>query len=92
MNRIVIVAAILFLKCHFAPFVASCQTSDFLRRDTTRTESEVKKNHLSNLTAIEAIENASIAGAAGKLIGQQMDQQAEELKRIFKRRYPGKDC
>lgn len=83
MNGIIIVAAILFTKILFTPFEGSGQPSNFLS-DSTLAEGELRKNHLLQRTAVEAIENASIGGMAGILIAQQMDQQAAELKRSLK--------
>jgi outer membrane protein OmpA-like peptidoglycan-associated protein len=83
MNGNIIVAAILFTKILFTPFAGSAQPSDF-PNDSTRAQSELKKDQMNQRTAIEAIEHASIGGAAGILIAQQMDQHAAELKRSLK--------
>lgn len=82
MKGIVIVVVILFVQFVFKPYEGISQTADFQKKDTTQNEAE--KTYLSRRTAIDAIENASLGGSAGVLIGQQMDQQAAELKRALK--------
>jgi outer membrane protein OmpA-like peptidoglycan-associated protein len=83
MNRIVMLASVLFVNFLFISLAGTCQTL-VEERDTVQREVVVKQPAPLNRTIISAMETASIGGAAGTIVGKQMDQQAEELRRSLK--------
>jgi outer membrane protein OmpA-like peptidoglycan-associated protein len=83
MNRIVMLASVLFVKFLFIPLAGTSQAL-VGERDTAQLEVVVKKPAPLNRTIISAMETASIGGAAGSLVAKQMDQQAEEIRHSLK--------
>ena len=81
MNSKIIISRVLFLQVLFTCHAVRCQVSDSLH---VRSDSAIEKNLSTNRTAIHALDQASIGGAAGLLIGKQMDGQVEELKKVAK--------
>lgn len=84
MIRKVTVTPLLFVQFLFISTSVSSQATDSLHQEASRSEIAAEKNLSAHRTAIRALEQASIGGPAGLLIGQQMDQQAEALKQIVR--------
>ncbi len=78
----VILASVLFVKSLYVPTAGFSQSSG--ERDTTQVEVAVKEVAPLNRTIIMAMDNVAIGGAAGAIVGKQMDQQADELRRSLK--------
>jgi len=77
----VILASVLFQSL-YVPIACFSQASG--ERDTTQVEVVGKEEAPLNRTIIIAMDNVSMGGAAGALVGKQMDQQADEFRRSLK--------
>jgi outer membrane protein OmpA-like peptidoglycan-associated protein len=84
MHRKITVTPLVLLQFLFTSFLIHGQGLDSIKNEPALPIMEVEKNQQPNRTALQALDQASLGGSAGALVGRQMDQLADELRKIVK--------